>query len=203
MLRNLALVLSLVLSSLPVSNSAHALDVQTAFKLLSKVPADFYDFGSVCEQLAKLQMYSKFSAKDYHVESGIVYTNSHGSVLGELDIVVFHRHNLKAVVVGEVKCWRKLGSAMKKARKQLARFANALKHNSKIHLYHDVSHKKYYKNQFLNQKMRSIYISQNGGEEFGFNMTIGLDHEQVKVVRSMLLKCQKSRKCAIGKKSRF
>lgn len=196
-IRSLALSACLFFSFLSASNKAAALDVESAFNVLGKVPADFFDFGSVCEQLARLQLYTKYNSNEYRVDSGIVYTNSHGSTIGELDVVVFHKQTGHAVVVGEVKCWRDLGSAMKKAKRQLARFADTLKTGRPIHMYNDDNQNiRYQSNQFKNHPMRSIYISQNGGEQYGFHMSIGLSHEEVQQVRTLLLRCQKAGKCA-------
>jgi len=187
--------LLIFLSTFMVSQQSQALTVEEAFKLLARIPADYRVGGTVCEQLARVRMAYKYPAQQYKVETGIIYTNSNGHTLGELDVVVFHRQSKRAIIVGEVKCWRNLKSAMKKARIQLQRFHSWLKANKQIHMYKsDNPQLRYHKKQFQSEH-RILYFSQNGGEASGFNVSVGIQHSDIPQLQKLLIKCQNAGKC--------
>lgn len=177
------------------SSSASALTVEQAFQMLSRVPADYRIGGTVCEQLARYRFAYKFPPETHRIDVGIVYTNSHGNTLGELDVVVFDRNTGRAVLIGEVKCWKNLKSAMKKAKLQLARFRSYVADKRPIHMYNSTNPDLRYNKKQFKSAPKLVYISQEGGQASGFQVSIGLPHAEVLQLQKMLLSCQKSGKC--------
>jgi len=93
-------------------------------RTLMRIPADYFQDGSVEEEIARLQFYQRFPISKFEIVRGIQY-HINGMTAGELDIVVFSRATGMAVFVGEVKSGAS-ASAAQKANSQLARFRTAI-----------------------------------------------------------------------------
>src|SRR5690606_19697162 len=121
---------------------------------------DYEIIGTVCEQVAKLQLELAYTPDQYTVKTGIAYGDGKRTI-GELDVVVFRNSDSEAILVGEVKCWRKMGSGLSKAREQRSRFKQNIKRGSEIELY-DVSNRslRYRPDQF-DEAITYVAISQN------------------------------------------
>src|SRR4051794_40045980 len=89
-------------------------DVGLFYNLLKDSQERYEITGTVCEQVARKELQRTYPEPDFDIETGIAYVE-HGRVLGELDIVVFRNADHKAILVGEVKCWRNLKKARRKA----------------------------------------------------------------------------------------
>ena len=75
------------LSSLLISLSAFA-GWPEDFAELKKIPRDYQDAGSICEEVARLDMQREYPAPQFTVEVGIAYADEERTV-GELDIIIF------------------------------------------------------------------------------------------------------------------
>lgn len=148
--------------------------------------------GTICEQAARLDLEREYLAPRFTVETGISYGNQNRTI-GELDVIVFDSSR-NALVVAEVKCWKDLGGAIRKARDQRQRFQNTIAQSDprvrlqdRQHLYHRLS-------DFMNVSS-FLSISQSGGRTFGFDREISLSLDELMEARQRLMQCQRSGAC--------
>ncbi len=161
--------------------------------ILKKIPADYRSFGAICEQVARLRLKEMFDPKKFQFIIGLEYRNSR-RVLGEIDLIVVSKKNKKVIVVGEVKCWKNLKAASKKAKKQLNRFFTAIKSMEKILFFpKETVNLKFKKEDFFDAK-RMLFSQKVEGDN-PFENNIGLTLNQVKKLRQKLQVCQKNREC--------
>ena len=180
---------SLITSSFGRSGDSFERDYLT----LKKIPADYRSFGAVCEQVARLRLKESYDPKKFKFLIGLEYRNSR-RVLGEVDLIVFSKKDNKVAIVGEVKCWKDLQAAFKKAKKQLNRFFKAIEGNEKITFHpKEPIGIKFEKNLFLGTK--KMYFSQKVEEQNPFENNIGLTLPQLKNLRKKLQTCQRDQKC--------
>jgi hypothetical protein len=168
-----------------LSHLAFAGAVEDLYPQLRAQPVSYKVFGTVCEQVAKLEIMEQYDTKDYIVTSGILYANR-TRTLGELDIVVLRRSDEEAILIGEVKCWRDLSGAQKKARSQLSRFTGTISSGTEISMHSDGQNGKTYDRDQFDEQPKIITISQQGGENFGFEHTIGIDLQEARELYQML-----------------
>lgn len=191
--RVLAYVFCVGVFSLLASGLASAkMTEEDYFDELSRIPANYKVFGTVCEEMARIDLEKEFHPDFYEIKVGIEYRDA-SRTIGELDIIVFRRSDEEAIMVAEVKCWRNLHGAFVKANKQLNRFQNNCGREGDIH-YVDKEHE-YHWTQF-DEIDRFQKISQLGGRKEGFDRTLTLDLEAIKRLHSRLLHCQENRQCA-------
>ncbi len=173
------------------------------FDTLKSIPNDYTVFGTICEQVAQLRMEEVYDHDDYEVVTGIVYEN-HSWTLGELDVVVFDRFTQKAIVIAEVKCWRNLNKAQRKAQRQLNRFKHAIRDGHKVnHIFEgDDRLHEFSREQFMDDP-QYLTISQEGGKSCGFDMNLGLSLDEVKSLRNKLISCQRRGECATPEQRPF
>ncbi|MEK2647025.1 hypothetical protein [Bdellovibrio sp. BCCA] len=174
-------------------STAHAKDIRPLFEALQDSGEKYFITGTVCEQVAKLNLEKIYKAPEYTVTTGIQY-GSEKRVIGELDVIVFRNANQSAVVIAEVKCWNSLGGALKKAKEQRKRFLETLGAGRKLHVTCggqdcDLSEKNF------NQVQKFISISQDGGLEKGFDMTLGYSLDEMMELRKQLMSCQERGEC--------
>lgn len=163
------------------------------YLILKKIPADYRSFGSICEQVARLRLKEKYNPKKFNFLVGLEYRNSN-RVLGEVDLVVFSKKDGRVVIVGEVKCWKDLDAAVKKAEKQLNRFFRSMGGNQKIFFYpKERVSIKFQKKVFVNAK--KMYFSQKVEGKNPFKNNIGLTLSEVKKLRKKLQECQRVKEC--------
>lgn len=178
--------------------SAHSglVNYKADYERLLVRPANYQVFGTICEELARLRLEEQFSPKNYYVVTGIQYRNSTRTI-GELDVVVFRNSDHEAVMVGEVKCWRRLGEGRAKAEKQLHRFEDTMKSGMKIRFVANGKGdpKKQYSPQQFDERPDLLSISQEGGRTHGFDMCLNYDLDQVQVLRNAILHCQETGRC--------
>jgi hypothetical protein len=180
--------------SLSTANADEA-QMREDFQELKFSTSDYQPFGTVCEQVAKLRLEETFTPDRFEVVTGIGYFHRSGRQIGELDVVVIRKADQEAVVVAEVKCWNDLTSARKKAWKQLNRFRDNLEDETpiKMHLMED-QQVRFSSSQF-DDNPQFMTISQNGGLQSGFDMEIGLDMDEAKRLREMIMRCQNTGQC--------
>lgn len=152
--------------------------------------------GVICEQVAKLRLQEKYPAPQYEVLTGIEYFEGKRTV-GELDVTVLDNSQPKprAVVVSEVKCWKNLDNARKKALDQRQRFQTHIAGNQPIRI--QMNHgdrRKFSREQFLTVS-QYLAISQSGGEASGFEMTLDYSLEELMEMRRKIMECQERREC--------
>ncbi len=160
------------------------------FEVLSYEKTDFEPVGAVCERVALREVESQYPSVNYNIINSIQY-DEHDITVGELDLVIFNRSTGKAEAVAEVKCWRSFKSALKKAKEQRMRFQLHLNRNIIIT---DKEAKRYSKDLFKNVQ-RYFSISQQGGENQGFDFELSLDLDELMLLRKKLLECKDQGRC--------
>ena len=194
-----SLLVSLAIFSISHAASATQQQINADFEALKTLPQDYQQFGNICEQVARLRVQEQYAAPQYEVVVGIGY-DGHGRTLGELDVVVFRSSDNEAILVGEVKCWKNLDAARAKAESQLRRFEGHINGGSKLFMYttEERDRQAFFASQF-DESPQYITVSQDGGEDHGFDMTLGLNMAEVIELRDMLIHCQAQGKCPKGR----
>jgi hypothetical protein len=145
--------------------------------------------GTVCEQVARLELQKQYPPQNFEIINGIEYGDNDG-VIGELDVVVFEKATKKAVLVGEVKCWRDLRSALSKAKEQRRRFVLNLSRKIELHDYES----SFDKSQF-DHIQKYVAIAPKGSDAYGFEMAMENSMEELMKLRQMLMECQDRGQC--------
>lgn len=188
-MRNLAALFFVILFS---SVSFAGGDIEPYFEALRNSGANFEPDGTVCEEIARLEVTKEFGDA-YEVTTGVEYSLGKDT-LGELDVVVFERSTHKVVLVAEVKCWKNLQQAMDKLKAQRDRFTwNLTKHAAHIQFQPDEGQN--FRVEDFQGPFKFRAISQFGGLKHGFEQEIQLTLSEVKQLRSKLLKCQAWGEC--------
>ncbi len=183
----------LTMSSASAALTEAVLTEESYFEELSRIPANYKVFGTVCEEMARIDLEQEFPPDFYEIKVGIQYRDA-SRTIGELDVIVFRRSDEEAMMVAEVKCWRNFKKALTKANKQLSRFQNTRVRGDEIcYIGREFE---YHWTQF-DEITRYEKISQLGGRKQGFDRTLTLDLSAIKRIRSRLIRCQKSRQCAV------
>ena len=156
---------------------------------------DYTVFGTVCEQVARLEYADDFPPSHYDIVVGIQYMRG-SRVLGELDVVVFRRKDRQAVLVGEVKCRRSFSAARRKAEEQLNRFAGAIRHPRDLRMRHVGGGRGEVLPTQFQGRMQYVAIAQEGATDNGFDEEIHLTLEEARLLHRRLLNCQDRGECA-------
>lgn len=172
------------------SSLAHAAPVEALFEELKDSGAHFEIVGMVCEKVAVLELEDDYPPARYEIVNGIVYGDKNRTI-GELDVVVFDRSTREAVLVAEVKCWKSLQGARRKALDQRQRFKAHIGKN--IEMY-DGENRSYSSHQFRNVRT-FISIAQNGAASSGFEMELENSLSELMKLRQMLMRCQDEGRC--------
>lgn len=162
------------------------------FEILKDSGINYVQVGTICEEVAKLRLEKIYPADEYEVVTGISYFQGSRTV-GELDVIVFRNSDQEAVVVAEVKCWKRLSAGLKKAKNQMNRFKEFVRSNKIDRMSKDGQ--SYSAKQF-DENPEFITISQTGGVEKGFTMDIDLTLAESQSLRSKIMKCQNQGDCA-------
>lgn len=165
---------------------------------LREVHANYEDAGKICEEVARLELISQFKPRLYDIRMNISYGDRSHTV-GELDVVIFDRRTGRAVVVAEVKCWGDPRKAEHEGRKQQRRFQEVLKNKTEVEFW-DHEREKYSTAQFGSEKCEYMLIGQAGTRNYGFDMELRLNLEDLKDLRRAMLDCQRSGDCLPWKK---
>jgi len=166
----------------------------TLFHKLKNVKANYGTFGTVCEEVARLEVQEEFRGPGFEVETGIEYSDK-SRTIGELDVIVFDTLTDKVIMIAEVKCWRDLKSARQKARKQLTRFQDTIASHKPINLYLTDDRQVRYEAWQFDTHPNMIAISQEGGEAAGFEDTIEYSLAEMQELQKMLQACQEHGQC--------
>jgi hypothetical protein len=168
------------------------------YEELSRIPAKYEVIGTICEYMTSIRLREQYPEDQYFIEVGIEYKVG-GRVIGEIDNVVFRKSDKEAVAVAQVKCRQGMSRAHHDASEQNERFADTMlarggqtravtfRSTSKPDLV------------VLQENMDEVetYItaSQDGGEEYGFDLTIGYTLDEAMAIRERLMRCQQAGQC--------
>lgn len=188
-------VLSFILVLL-VSSSAFASWAED-FELLKNVPRDYQDAGSICEEIARLDMQEVYKAPQYTVEVGIAYAYDQRTI-GELDIIIFDNNTQKVFKVAEVKCWKDVRGGLKKAKEQRSRFQQYVNSGRKLTFKSTTTNKIYDQEQF-NYVNEFFSIAQKDTTKQGFDHEMEYSLAEMKEHRKDMIRCQSKKQCATPK----
>jgi hypothetical protein len=136
---NILLLFTLYFSSASFSQislpNEHENELNQIYKKLKNSHIDFRAQGTICEQVARLDFEKEYPPPHYQVETGITYADESDRVLGELDLVVIDADQQRAIAIAEVKCWKNLKRAKRKAQKQLERLQSVLDQHQNVHFF--------------------------------------------------------------------
>jgi hypothetical protein len=179
-----------------LSFPVYAHDINPAFEELKQSSEKYEIAGTVCEQVARLELEQQYPADQYSVQNGIAYTQ-HGQILGELDVVVFRKSDHKVILIGEVKCWHNLEKARKKAVVQRERFRFYL-HNGGygIDFYRTAQPRVHFKPVQFENAPPFILISQEEGSNIGFDLALPYTLNELMQLRDLLVHCQYVGECS-------
>jgi hypothetical protein len=164
------------------------------FHTLKNSGKDFHIVGSICEHVTQLRYIEEYPEPDYRVLTGIAYRDK-DRTLGELDLIVFENKDSKAILIGEVKCWKDPDGGLKKAKDQRQRFLKNIKSNKALTFeWLDNPKEKFTKGQF-NKTKNFISISQLGTKEAGFDVELEYTLEELMKLRHDIMACQVSGEC--------
>ena len=190
--RSVISIVVAVLSSQASATSESELD--ELYQKLRQVPISYQTFGTVCEQIARIELIAEYPADKFEIVTGILYKgkDEQGSyrTLGELDVVVLDKSDNEAIIIAEVKCWKDLDAARSKARKQLKRFAHYMQISTNLTMYLTENIKRHFKMQQFDEQPKYLAVSQDDGKEHGFGMTIGVSLDEASALRDKLLSWQ-------------
>lgn len=175
-----------------VAFNATAKDIQPMFEKLKDSAENYEIVGTVCEQVARLEMYETYPESKYYITTGIEYGDN-SRTIGELDVVVIDKATEKVEVSAEVKCWKNLNGARKKAMDQRNRFIRTLQSSKPIFMHNDKDGE-FEKAQFSNVK-RFISIAQNGSVKAGFEVELSYTLDELMNLRRQLMDCQHRGQC--------
>jgi len=162
------------------------------FEQLKQSAVSYENNGAICEQVTRLKLQERFPELGFRIETGIVYSDDRRTI-GELDVVVFRKLDGQAILIAEVKCWKNLRSAIKKAHDQRARFQSVIQQGVPVDFH---SAKDRFDSDQFSGSPEFIAVSQKGGESAGFDMGLDFTLNELMTLRSWLLKCQADRECA-------
>lgn len=182
----------LLLLSFQTAIASDALDVE--FERLRDSGESFVVTGSICEHVAREKLRATYPDSQYDIRVGISYA-SDGRTLGELDVVVFKDSSEEAVLIAEVKCWRNLDSAQKKARSQRARFQKWIESDASLKFFPASHNDDVYAQRQFETRPEFISISQEGGEKSGFDISLDYSLDELMSLRRRLIDCQEAGEC--------
>lgn len=183
--------LNLLLSVLfLVPLSAKALPLDDLFARLSTQKVNWEPTGTVCEQVALIELSKLYPADQFELLTGLSY-HYKGQTMGELDLVAIRKDTKKVQMFGEVKCWASFKNGLRKAREQRQRF-DLFKNRNVIIT--DQNGKRYHPAQF-NQVKEYLSVSNKGGIDAGFDYELDNTLDELMELRKRLLLCQDQGRC--------
>lgn len=178
------------------SFTASAAPLNELFEELRDSGMNYEVVGTICEQVARIELRQTYPETNYEIVTGIEYSDSNRT-LGELDVVVFENSTKQAVLVAEVKCWKDLSAARQKALNQRERFIKSL--SKKIELWSQEN--VYSKAQFKNVQ-QFVSIAPKGATEAGFEIDLDNTLAELMELRKLMINCQHQGECAVATRSR-
>lgn len=173
------------------SVSASAISLEQAYEALKSTQSNINPEGAICEQVAILEFQQEYPADKYEIANDIEYTDGRGTY-GEVDVVVFEKATKKAVMVAEVKCWKSLKNARKKAFEQRMRFGRALASKGSLSLKNREF--SFHRDQF-DSIQTFLMIAQKGAVAAGFERELEMDLKELNELRRRVEICQTYKNC--------
>lgn len=163
------------------------------FQILKNIPRDYQDAGSICEEVARVDMMRLYPAPQYTVEVGIAYSDDERTI-GELDIIIFDNNLNKVIKTGEVKCWKDVRGGLKKAREQRLRFISYLESGRALYFRSTSTGKYFDPGQFAGLK-DFFSVAQKGSQAQGFTRELQYTLSELKQYRKEMIHCQNRGEC--------
>ncbi len=183
--------LLILIAGLFLSVSASAISLEQAYEALKFSQANVAPEGAICEQVAILEFQLEYPADKYEIVNDIEYTDGR-STYGEIDVVVFDKATKKAVMIAEVKCWKSLKNARKKAFEQRMRFGRALASKGSLSL----KNREYsFQRDQFDSVQSFIMIAQKGAVAAGFERELEMDLKELAELRRRVETCQTYKNC--------
>lgn len=182
-----------VLGTLMLSASLAFASWEEDFELLKKIPRSYEDSGSICEEVARLQMQREYPKPQYDVVVGIAYGDVQ-HVIGELDVVIFDNNIQKVIKIGEVKCWKDVRGGLQKAREQRARFLKAVR-QPKTTRFFSTSTKENFSAEKFQYVNEFFSMAQKGSVAQGFDREIEYTLQEMHNHRYEMIRCQNQGQC--------
>ncbi|RYZ69296.1 MAG: hypothetical protein EOP05_15055 [Proteobacteria bacterium] len=174
-----------------VSHAA-AFSLEEDYDTLKDSGQNFVVIGTICEEVARLEMAQEFQEPQYHVVTGIAYGNSKKTI-GELDVIVFENKSQDVVKIAEVKCWKDQAGGLTKALDQRKRFLkNIQKGGIDMRSTHD--NRQYSAKQFRKCKDFET-IGQQGSKDYGYDRELAHSLEDLMGLRTRIMNCQSTGEC--------
>lgn len=148
--------------------------------------------GTICEELAVLQLKKEYPHNE--VYSGIVYGDKHGAV-GELDLVVLDRNGSKAIVIGEVKCWKDFREGLSKAREQRKRFFKTMSSAAPVEFFYLKDRSLKFTKDDFNSVSEFISVGPKGAKSLGYDDELNYSLEELMEMRVEIMRCQHRGQC--------
>ncbi|WP_413612218.1 hypothetical protein [Bdellovibrio sp. HCB-110] len=164
------------------------------FELLKNIPRSYEDSGSICEEVARLEIQREYAAPQYDVIVGIAYGDA-THIIGELDIVIFDNNIQKVVKIGEVKCWKDVPAGLEKAHEQRARFLKTVRANKATRFF-NTSTKEIYAPEKFQFAKEFFSMAQKGSVVQGFDKELEYTLKEMRDRRYEMIRCQNQGKCA-------
>ena len=169
--------------------------VDDLFQHFKSMPVDLKNIGSICEEIAYLELESIYPPNKYEISGGVVYRVS-GQTRGELDVVVLDKENDNEVVaVGEVKCWRKPKKGLTKARQQLDRFQRYMALESPIQFKHLRPESYHFRVDQFDENPEYFTVGQKGTVADGYTHEISLGLDVARELSRRISACQQAGRC--------
>ncbi|NUN05976.1 MAG: hypothetical protein HUU57_09455 [Bdellovibrio sp.] len=164
------------------------------FEILKSVPRSYEDSGSICEEVARIEVAREFPAPQYDVLVGIAYSDG-SRVVGELDLVIVDNNLQKVIQVGEVKCWKDVRGGLTKAQEQRSRYLK-FKNANKVVNYVSTSTKETYSPEFFAHVKEFFSMAQKGSTNQGFDRELTYTLKEMHDRRYEMIRCQNLGQCA-------
>jgi len=164
------------------------------FLALKDSGKDYRVIGTVCEEVARLQLAKIYRAPAYTVVTGIAYGNQDRTI-GELDVIVFENRTGEAIKVAEVKCWRNMSAGLHKALDQRNRFLRTIKSPQRL-FFRSTTTNEYFDQSQFDSIEEFFSIAQRGATRYGYDHELQYSLEELMTLRSMLIACQDRGECA-------
>jgi hypothetical protein len=173
----------------------HSKDLNSVFEDLRNTSEKYEIKGTVCEQVARLELEQQYPSNEYTVENNIAYSQ-HGQVLGELDVVVFRKYDARVILIGEVKCWHNVGESLQKAVAQREKFRKYLRNGGHgIDFYKTTGPVVHFNPSQFRDIPPYILIAQQEGNEVGFDLALPYTLRELMELRDLLVRCQMIGEC--------
>jgi hypothetical protein len=185
---------ALIVALLTIAFPAFA-DLHDEFEALRESGKDFQIVGTVCEEVARLDMLRHYYPDDkYDVITGIAYGNG-SRTIGEIDVVVFDESNRKVVHVAEVKCWRNMSRGLRKARDQRQRLQRALASGKQLQFISTSDRTMKFEQEQFHDIREYSAIAQKGAMNVGYEDELDYSLDELMELRRRMIQCQQRGEC--------